>query len=79
MRHRALTHDKGIRGFTLCYASEFRDAAAYFDDIPEIKLPAEMKELAEVIIDGKAGHFDPAGAPGEVLGRTILLEMCEIP
>jgi non-homologous end joining protein Ku len=45
---------------TLRYASEVRDAAAYFEDIPEIKLTAEMKELAEVIIDGKAAHFDPA-------------------
>jgi DNA end-binding protein Ku len=53
-------YDKGIRGFTLRYASEVRDAAAYFDDILEIKLPAEMKELAEVIIDRKAAHFDPA-------------------
>jgi DNA end-binding protein Ku len=53
-------YDKGIRGFTSRYASEVRDAAAYFEDIPEIKLPAEMKELAEVIIDGKAAHFDPA-------------------
>jgi DNA end-binding protein Ku len=34
-------YDKGIRGFTLRYASEVRDAATYFEDIPEIKLPAE--------------------------------------
>jgi DNA end-binding protein Ku len=53
-------YDKGIRGFTLRYASEVRVAAAYFEDIPDIKLPAEMKELAEVIIDRKAAHFDPA-------------------
>jgi DNA end-binding protein Ku len=53
-------YDKGIRAFTLRYASEARDAAAYFEDIPDIKLPTEMKELAEVIIDRKTGHFDPA-------------------
>jgi DNA end-binding protein Ku len=45
---------------TLRYASEVRDAAIYFEDIPDIKIPAEMKELAEVIIDRKTGHFDPA-------------------
>jgi DNA end-binding protein Ku len=43
----------------LRYASEVRDAAVYFEDIPDIKIPAEMKELAEVIIDRKTGHFDP--------------------
>jgi DNA end-binding protein Ku len=53
-------YDRGIRSFTLRYASEIRDAAAYFEDIPDIKIPAEMKELAEVIIDRKAAHFDPA-------------------
>jgi DNA end-binding protein Ku len=30
-------YDKGIRGFTLRYASEVRDAAVYFEDIPDIK------------------------------------------
>jgi DNA end-binding protein Ku len=53
-------YDKGIRGFTLRYASEVRDAAAYFEDIPDIKLPGEMKELTEVIIDRKVAHLDPA-------------------
>jgi len=53
-------YGRGIRAMTLRYASEVRDAAAYFEDIPDIKLPAEMKELAEVIIDRKAAHFDPA-------------------
>jgi DNA end-binding protein Ku len=42
---------KGIRAMTLRYAPEVRDAAVYFEDIPDIKLPAEMKELAEMIID----------------------------
>jgi DNA end-binding protein Ku len=53
-------YGKGIQAITLCYASEVRDAAAYFEDIPDIKLPADMKELAEVIIDRTAAHFDPA-------------------
>ena len=33
--------------------------AAYFEDIPELKLPAEMKQLAAHIVDTKATHFDP--------------------
>ena len=52
-------YDKGIRAMTLRYASEVRAASAYFEDIPDIKIPAEMKELAEVIIDRKTGHFEP--------------------
>jgi non-homologous end joining protein Ku len=33
---------------------------------PQMKLPAEMVELAEHILETKAGHFDPASvaAPG---------------
>ena len=44
---------------TLRYAYEVRDQGAYFEDIPELKLPAEMIKLASHIIDSKAGHFDP--------------------
>jgi len=51
--------DKGLLATTLRYAYEVRDKKDYFDDIPEIKLPAEMKELAMHIIDTKANHFDP--------------------
>jgi DNA end-binding protein Ku len=52
--------DKGLMATTLRYAYEVRDAAEYFDDIPSIKLPGEMVQLAEHILDTKAGHFDPA-------------------
>jgi hypothetical protein len=48
---------KVIRAVTLHHAPEVRHAAVYFADTPDIKLPAEMKELAEVIIDRKTGHF----------------------
>jgi DNA end-binding protein Ku len=51
--------DKGLLATTLRYAYEVRDQAAYFEDIPDLKLPAEMKELAEHIVDSKAAHFDP--------------------
>src|SRR5256712_11701132 len=51
--------DKGLLATTLRYDYEVRDQKDYFEDIPEIKLPAEMKELAMHIIDTKADHFDP--------------------
>jgi DNA end-binding protein Ku len=51
---------KGILATTLHYAAEVRDPAIYFEDISDIKLPAEMKELAEVIIARKTSHFDPS-------------------
>jgi DNA end-binding protein Ku len=51
--------DKGLLGTTLRYAYEVRDQAAYFEDVPDLKLPAEMKELASHIVDSKAAHFDP--------------------
>ena len=51
--------DKGLLATALRYAYEVREPAAYFDDIPDLKLPAEMSELAGHIIATKAGHFDP--------------------
>jgi DNA end-binding protein Ku len=51
--------DKGLLGTALRYAYEDRDPAAYFEDIPDLKLPAEMSQLAGHIIDTKSGHFDP--------------------
>ena len=51
--------DKGLLATTLRYAYEVRDQGAYFEDIPELKLPAEMIQLASHIIDTKAAHFDP--------------------
>jgi DNA end-binding protein Ku len=52
--------DKGLMATTLRYGYEIRDAKPYFEDLPEMKLPDEMVELAEHILDTKAGHFDPA-------------------
>jgi DNA end-binding protein Ku len=51
--------DKGILATTLRYAYEVRDAAAAFEDIPDLKLPDEMKELATHIVDSKTEEFDP--------------------
>src|SRR5919201_1410832 len=52
--------DKGLLAVTLRYPYEVREAAAYFEDVPDLKLPAEMKELASYIVDSKASHFDPS-------------------
>ena len=51
--------DKGLLATSLRYAAEVREAGAYFDEIPELKLPKEMTELAGHIIQTKASHFDP--------------------
>jgi DNA end-binding protein Ku len=52
--------EKGLLATTLRYGYEVRDPAAYFEDIPDLKLPAEMKQLATHILNTKAAHFDPA-------------------
>ncbi len=51
--------DKGMLATTLRYGYEVRDAAPYFEDIPDVSISAEMKKLATHIIEQKAGHFDP--------------------
>ena len=50
---------KGLLGMTLRYAYEVRDAGAYFDEIPDLKLPDEMRQLASHIVESKSGHFEP--------------------
>jgi len=52
--------DKGLLAVTLRYQYEIRDQASYFSDIPDLKLPGEMKELAAHIVDSKKASFDPA-------------------
>ena len=51
--------DKGLLATTLRYAYEIRSQTDFFEDIPDIKLPAEMRQLAAHIIDTKTGKFDP--------------------
>jgi DNA end-binding protein Ku len=51
--------DKGLLATTLRYATEVRDQDAYFEDIPDLNLPAEMRQLAAHIVETKAGHFEP--------------------
>jgi DNA end-binding protein Ku len=51
---------KGILATVLRYPYEVRGEEAYFEDVPDLKLPAEMRDLAGHIIDTKASNFDPA-------------------
>ena len=50
---------RGLLGLTLRYPYEVRDEQPYFEDIPELKTPKEMLDLAAHIVETKSGHFDP--------------------
>jgi len=65
--------DKGLLATTLRYPYEVREATSYFEDVPELKLPKEMKELAAHIVDSKATHFDPSTFQDHY--ETALVEM----
>jgi DNA end-binding protein Ku len=51
---------RGLLGLTLRYPYEVRNEASYFEDIPDLKLPKEMLDLANHIVNTKSGHFDPS-------------------
>jgi DNA end-binding protein Ku len=51
---------RGLLGMTLRYPYEVRDEQPYFEDIPELKLPKDMMDLASHIVGNKSGHFDPS-------------------
>jgi DNA end-binding protein Ku len=51
---------KGILGTTLRYDYEVRDEKPYFSEVPSVRVSKEMLDLAEHILESKAGHFDPA-------------------
>ena len=50
---------RGMRGMTLRYPYEVRDADEYFTDIPDLKIPGEMLKLAEHIVETKTADFEP--------------------
>jgi DNA end-binding protein Ku len=52
--------DRGLMGTTLRYAYELRDSHDYFDQIPDLKVPKDMLELAEHIVASKTADFNPA-------------------
>jgi DNA end-binding protein Ku len=49
---------KGIVATALRYKNEVRDEDEYFDEIPNVKIPSDMIQLAEHILESKRGHFD---------------------
>lgn len=63
----------GLRGVTLRFAHEVRDADEYFGSIPELVLPPEMLKLAEHIIETKGADFDPSMLEDHY--RTALVEV----
>lgn len=51
---------KGLVAYTLRAHDEVRDAADFFDDIPEVKPDKDMVEIATRIIAQKEADFDPS-------------------
>jgi DNA end-binding protein Ku len=49
----------GMLATTLRYPYEVRQDGEYFADIADVKLPAEMLDIAQEIIGRKSGHFEP--------------------
>jgi len=52
-------YGKGIIGTTLRYEYEVRPAKKYFKEVPAVRVPKDMVNIAEHILDSKAGHFRP--------------------
>ncbi|MGH6789266.1 MAG: Ku protein [Pseudolabrys sp.] len=50
---------KGLLATALRYKNEVRDENDYFDEIPDIKVPADMVKLATHILETKKGKFQP--------------------
>jgi DNA end-binding protein Ku len=50
---------KGLLATALRYKNEVRNEKDYFDDIANIKVPADMLKLAVHILETKKGHFNP--------------------
>jgi non-homologous end joining protein Ku len=65
--------ENGIRGITLRHIEDMRSAADYFVDIPDLRLPPEMLELAEHIVGTNARDFNPAFLTDHY--RAALVEM----
>ena len=51
---------KGLMATALRYKTDVRAEKNYFDDIENIKVPADMLKLAVQILESKKGHFDPS-------------------
>jgi DNA end-binding protein Ku len=51
---------KGLLATAIRYRNEVRDETEYFEDIENVRISADMLDLAVHILKGKAGHFDPS-------------------
>jgi DNA end-binding protein Ku len=51
---------KGLVGVSLHYNNEVHQAGGYFDEIPDVDIPAEMADLAKHIIKKMTGKFNPS-------------------
>jgi len=49
---------KGLMATALRYKTEVRSEKGYFDEIEDIKVPADMLKLAVQILESKKSHFD---------------------
>jgi DNA end-binding protein Ku len=52
--------DNGLVATLLRYRTEVRDPAPYFAEIPPVKIPADMLDLAIHILESKKTHFEPS-------------------
>src|SRR5262252_7048568 len=53
--------ENGLLGTTLRYAYEVREAKGYFEDVPDLKLPKEMQDLAAHIVPATfEDHYETA-------------------
>ena len=50
---------RGIVATALRYKPEVRNEDSYFKEIPATRVPSDMLQLAEHILEQKKGHFDP--------------------
>jgi DNA end-binding protein Ku len=50
---------KGLIATALRYRPEVRNEKDYFSEIPDVKMPADMLNLAVHILESKKAHFDP--------------------
>ena len=61
---------KGLLGTTLRYPYEVREPAGYFEEIPDLKLPKEMKELAAPHRRHQGGPFRSQEVRGSLRDRA---------
>ena len=69
--------DEGLLGTVLRYGYEVRASTTYFEDIPSLTIPADMQDLAEVIVQRKLGRLGSRRVQGPLrrsCGRADQIE-----